>query len=138
MANLTRKAWPGKDELLIERIDTLVLAANRVPARRKNFFGTVAWFLESNDLMFAGAWGEGVILRLGEQRSTDLVESGEADRHDPTGHGPKREYVFLDGTRIKEDAVLLDWFRQASDFVGTLPPVAKKHRKNPVQKSGDR
>ena len=55
--------WPQKNESLIERIDNLLSAE---PVLRKNFFGTVAWFLESNDLIFAGAWGEGVMLRLGK------------------------------------------------------------------------
>ena len=40
------KAWPQKDELLIERIDGLLSAA---PVRRKNFFGTVAWFLSPEE-----------------------------------------------------------------------------------------
>lgn len=119
--------WPQKDESLIERIDGLLSAA---PVRRKNFFGTIAWFLESNDLIFAGAWGDGVMVRLGEERASTLIKSGEADPHDPTGHRPKREYVFLDRTRIMNDHVLLDWFEQASEFVGTLPPVAKKPRRN--------
>ena len=136
MANLTRKAWPRKDETLIERIDGLLLAANRAPATRKNFFGTIAWFLESNDLMFAGAWGQGVIVRLGEPRAQELIESGSAEVHDPTGHRPKREYVYLDQNRAQSDAVLLEWLAQAREFVSALPPVAKKPRKKTVRKSG--
>ena len=93
MPDGSQKPWPKKDESLIERIDGLLANA---PVRRKNFFGTVAWFLESNDLIFAGAWGEGVMLRLGEERALGLIETGKADPHDPTGHRPKREYVFLD------------------------------------------
>ena len=127
--------WPQRDESLIERIDGLLSTA---PVRRRNFFGTVAWFLESNDLIFAGAWGEGVMLRLGEERSADLIESGAADPHDPTGHRRKREYVFVDGHRIREDDVLLDWFRQASEFVGTLPPNTKKPRGNAQRTTGVR
>mgnify|MGYP001160566612 FL=1 len=129
------KAWPQKDELLIERIDGLLSAA---PVRRKNFFGTVAWFLESNDLIFAGAWGQGVMLRLGEERARSLIESGEAAVHDPTGRRPKREYVYLGKNRVQSDAVLLDWLARAREFVGTLPPVTKKPRKKTLRKSGDR
>ena len=138
MARLPQKEWPRRDESLIERIDDLLSTATVAPVRRKNFFGTVAWFLESNDLIFAGAWGGGVMVRLGEGRASQLIESGAADPHDPTGHRPKREYVFLDAHRIMNDDVLLDWFRQASEFVGTLPPVEKKTRKNTVRNSGDR
>ena len=127
--------WPQKNRPLIERIDNLLSAE---PVLRKNFFGTVAWFLESNDLIFAGAWGEGVMLRLGEERSTDLIKAGAADPHDPTGHRPKREYVFLDRYRIEDDDVLLDWFKQASEFVGTLPPMTKKPRRDTNRKNGTR
>ena len=98
-------AWAKKNEALIERIDTLLSAA---PVQRRNFFGNVSWFLNSNDLMFAGAWGDGVIIRVGEER------------FDPSGHRPKREYVYLDAQRIAEDDTLLDWLDQASAFVGTL------------------
>ncbi len=122
MPDRPQKSWPKKDESLIARIDGLIATAPPAPVRRKNFFGTVAWFLDSNDLMFAGAWGGGVMVRLGEERSAELIASGAADPHDPTGHRPKREYVFLDGTRIMSDNVLLDWFKQASEFVGTLLP----------------
>ena len=134
MTNGPRKAWPQKDERLIERIDGLLSA---VPVVRKNFFGTVAWFLDSNDLIFAGAWGPGVTLRLGEARARSLIELGEAEVHDPTGHRPKREYVYLDRNRIKSDDALLEWLTQARKFVGTLPTVARKPRKKTARKSGD-
>lgn len=110
-------AWAKKNEALIERIDTLLSAA---PVQRRNFFGNVSWFLNSNDLMFAGAWGDGVIIRVGEERASELIESCDAERFDPSGHRPKREYVYLDAQRIAEDDTLLDWLDQASAFVGTL------------------
>ncbi len=113
------KTWPRKDDSLIERIDVLLSSA---PVHRKNFFGTVAWFLESNDLIFASAWGDGVMLRLGEERALSLIESGAADPHNPTGHRPKREYVFLDSSRIGRDDGLIEWLSEASEFVGSLPP----------------
>ena len=84
MANLTRKAWPKRDEWLIERIDRLLLAAHRVPTRRKNFFGTVAWFLESNDLLFAVPVVKGVIFGLGVDAPADLASSG-VQSHLPAG-----------------------------------------------------
>lgn len=118
--------WPKKNDSLIRRIDRLLSGA---PVRRKNFFGTVAWFLESNDLIFAGAWGDGVMVRLGEIRSRGLIESGAADPHDPTGHRPKREYVLLAEVRIRDDAVLDGWFREAVEFVTALPANKKEPRR---------
>ena len=118
--------WVKKDEALIERVDGLLSMA---PVRRKNMFGSAAWFLEANDLMFAGAWGEGIMIRVGEQVASYLIEIGEAEPFDPMGGRPMREYAFIDGHRIAEDDELLDWLNEASDFTASLPPKKKKSRK---------
>ena len=119
--------WPEKDEALIERVDGLLATA---PVGRKNMFGTAAWFLESNEMMFVGAWGGGIMVRVGEQRTSDLIESGDAESFDPMGGRPMREYVFIDGDRIAEDDELLGWLNEASDFAEALPPKkAKKKRR---------
>ncbi|MCI0872648.1 MAG: TfoX/Sxy family protein [Chloroflexi bacterium] len=123
--------WPKKDGALIERVDGLLSIA---PVRRKNMFGTAAWFLESNDMMFVGAWGEGIMVRVGEGRTKGLIESGDAEPFDPMGGRPMREYVFIGGHRIAEDDELLSWLDEASDFAGTLPPKKKKKSKKPRYK----
>ncbi|MDA1280947.1 MAG: TfoX/Sxy family protein [Chloroflexi bacterium] len=111
--------WVKKDDALIERVDGLLASA---PVRRKNMFGSAAWFLETNDLMFAGAWGEGIMVRVGEQVAQYLIGSGEGEPFDPMGGKPMREYVFLNGERIADDEILLGWLEQASDFPEPLPP----------------
>ena len=118
--------WPKKDEVLIERVDGLLSIA---PVSRKNMFGTAAWFLESNDMIFAGAWGEGVMVRIGEQRTSILIASGEAEPFDPMGGKPMREYVYLNGEQIAEDDDLLGWLDEASEFAGSLPPKKQRSRK---------
>lgn len=118
--------WPKKDEALIERVDGPLSIA---PVRRKNMFGTAAWFLESNDMMFIGAWGEGIMVRVGEGRTLDLIESGDAEPFDPMGGRPMREYVFIGGHRIAEDDELLNWLNGASEFAETLPPKKKRSKK---------
>ncbi|MCH8909535.1 MAG: TfoX/Sxy family protein [Chloroflexi bacterium] len=118
--------WPKKDEALIERVDGLLSIA---PVRCKNMFGTAAWFLESNDMMFIGAWGEGIMVRVGEGRTLDLIESGDAEPFDPMGGRPMREYVFIGGHRIAEDDELLNWLNGASEFAETLPPKKKRSKK---------
>ena len=114
--------WVKKDDALIERVDRLLSTA---PVRRKNMFGSAAWFLEVNDLMFAGAWGEGIMIRVGEKVASYLIEIGEAEPFDPMGGRPMREYVFLNGERIAEDDILLGWLDQASEFAEGLPPKTK-------------
>ncbi len=118
--------WAKKDDALIGRIDRLLATA---PVRRKNFFGNTAWFLDSNDLMFAGAWGDGAIARVGEETTVKLIEAGDAEPFDPSGHRPKREYVLLVAQRITEDDTLLCWLEKASEFVSALQPRASRVRR---------
>jgi hypothetical protein len=93
-------------------------------------FGTTAWFLESNDMMFAGAWGDGITARVGVERTNSLIDSGEAEPFNPMGgNKAMKEYVLLSSERIAEDSTLLEWLTEASEFAGALPPKQKKPRK---------
>lgn len=123
--------WPKMDKDLEERIDGLVGA---MPLRRKKMFGTSAWFLESNDLMLGGVWGDGVMVRVGESEAGTLVKGGDAEQFDPMGGRPMREYVFLDSEKIAEDNDLIEWFERAAGFTSTLPARKKKAKKKPAYK----
>ncbi len=118
--------WPNMDKELEERIDGLVGA---MPLRRKKMFGTSAWFLESNDQMIAGVWGDGIMVRVGETDAGTLMESGEAEQFDPMGGRPMREYVYLDSARIAEDSDLVEWVERAAAFTSSMPAKKKKSRK---------
>ncbi|NQW19624.1 MAG: TfoX/Sxy family protein [Chloroflexi bacterium] len=119
--------WAKRDDALIERVAGLLSVA---PVRSKNMFGTTAWFLESNDVMFVGAWGEAIMVRVGAERTVSLIESGEAEPFNPMGgNKAMKEYVLLNGERIAEDDTLITWLDEASEFAGTLPPKQKKTRK---------
>ncbi len=119
------EAWVKKDDALIERVAGLLSVA---PVHRKNMFGSAAWFLESNGMMFAGAWGEAIMVRVGAKRTSELIESGMAEKFDPMGGRPMREYILLDSERIAEDDVLIGWLDEASEYAGALPPKPNKTR----------
>ena len=118
--------WPKMDRELEERIDGL---AGMLPVRRKKMFGTSSWFMESNDQMMAGVWGDGVMVRVGQERATELVSSGNAEQFDPMGGRPMREYVYLGPQVIAEDDDLVDWLEQAAGFASSLAPKQKKSRR---------
>ena len=119
--------WAKKVEALIERVLGLLSVA---PVRSKSMFVTTAWFLESNDLMFAGAWGDGIMVRVGAKRTDELIESGDADSFDTLGNNKAmKEYVLLNSDRIAEDEDLLNWLNEASEFAGSLPPKKPKRPK---------
>ena len=115
--------WSKKNPALIKRLNNLMSDA---PVVQKNFFGNVAWFLNSNDLMFAGAWGTGLLVRVGQTRAVELIESGDAEPFDPSGHRPKREYVYLVSDRIADDDTLLNWIEQGIRYAQSLPPRCQK------------
>jgi len=119
--------WAKKDEALIERVLGLLSVA---PVRSKSMFGNTAWFLESNDLMFTGAWGDGIMVRVGAKLTAELIESGDADSFDTLGNNKAmKEYVLLNSDRIAEDEDLLNWLNEASEFAGSLPPKKPKRPK---------
>ncbi|MEE8045567.1 MAG: hypothetical protein V3T49_01875 [Dehalococcoidia bacterium] len=103
---------------MVERMDTLLESR---PVARKNFFGNVAWFLNSNSQMFAGAWGKDVVLRLGQQRAKELIDAGHMLSYDPSGHRPKREYALLLERQHGNDKYLLSWLDVAIKFAEALP-----------------
>lgn len=125
--------WAKKDDALIERVSGLLSVA---PVRSKSMFGTTAWFLESNDLMFAGAWGDGMMVRVGAERTAELIECGDAESFDPLGNNKAmKEYVLLNSDRIAEDEDLLNWLDEASEFAGSLPPKKPKRPKRQNDRS---
>ena len=118
--------WPTMDTGLEERVNGLLTF---MPVQRKRMFGTSAWFMESNDQMFAGVWADGVMVRVGKDESSTLIESGDAANFDPMGGRPMKEYVFVDGEQVAEDDDLLMWLERGADFASALAAKAKKPRK---------
>lgn len=114
------------DEALIERIEGLLSLA---PVRRRGMFGSVAWFLEANDMMFTAVTGDSVMVRLGEVRTKKLIDSGIAGPFPPGTDKPMREYVLLSGDRVAEDGDLLNWLEEASEYAESLPRKQKKSRR---------
>jgi TfoX/Sxy family transcriptional regulator of competence genes len=115
--------FPKTDQGLVERIDGLM--ASR-PVRKKKMFGTASWFLESNDQMFAGVWGDGIMVRIGESEVGRIVKAGEASLFDPMGGRPMKEYVLLEAEAIVEDDGLLSWLERGAKFTTTLAPKKRE------------
>jgi TfoX/Sxy family transcriptional regulator of competence genes len=115
--------FPKTDQGLVDRIDELV--ASR-PVRKKKMFGTASWFLESNDQMFAGVWGDSIMVRVGGSEVGRMVKAGEASLFDPMGGRPMKEYVLLEAEAIAEDEGLLAWLDRGAKFTSGLAPKKKK------------
>ncbi len=113
---------PSRDDALIARLDAI--AAGLV-AHRKAMFGTVAWFLDANDQMFAGAWGDEMNVRLGGDEAARLIASGAAGAFAPMAGRPMREYVLLPAAALPDDE-LAAWLDRAAAFAATLAPKQRR------------
>ena len=107
------------DPVMLERVEALLQSR---PVSSRKMFGTTAWFLMSNTQMFASVWGDGITVRVGADAATQLVEDGEAERFDPMGGRPMREYVQIDPDALAEDDELTAWLDRAEAFASTLAP----------------
>ena len=115
--------WPTKDPALIERIEE---ATAFLPVVKRKMFGTESWFVESNAQMFAGVWGDALMIRLGEEGVGREIESGGAELFDPMGGRPMREYVLIPSDRLANDSDLEAWLQKGLEFTAALPPKKKK------------
>lgn len=104
------------DPGLLARMDALLAA---FPAYRRPMFGTVSWFLEGNEQMFAAVWGIDVSLRIGAAEVARTVAAGKARPFAPMAGRTMREYVLVPASTYR-DADLRKWIARAADFTGKL------------------
>lgn len=104
------------DAGVLARMDALMPA---FPVRRKAMFGTVSWFLESNDQMCVAVWGPDVQVRLGVEGVEAAVASGEARRFEPIAGRPMKEYVLVPSSTLS-DAEVRGWVERGIAFTSTV------------------
>jgi hypothetical protein len=82
-----------------------------------------------NGMLFAGVFGEGITLRLPEERVQDLVAHHEGVLpFTPMGRRWKG-YAIADAATWSGKPELEAWVREALDHTASLPPKEKKPRK---------
>ena len=84
----------------------------------KKMFGGVCHLLNGN--MFCGVYKDFLILRLGPDRSEEVLKHPFARPFDITGK-KMSGWVMLDTEGYKGDDVLKSWLAEAKIFVKTLP-----------------
>ena len=90
----------------------------RVPTQAKKMFGGVCHLLNGN--MFCGVYKDFLILRLGPDRSEEVLKLPFARPFDITGK-KMSGWVMLDTEGYKHDDELKSWLAEAKKFVKTLP-----------------
>lgn len=84
----------------------------------KKMFGGVCHLLNGN--MFCGVYKDFLILRLGKNRTEEVLKRPFARPFDITGR-KMSGWVMLDTEGYKHDDELKSWLAEAKKFVKTLP-----------------
>jgi len=84
----------------------------------KKMFGGVCHLINGN--MFCGVHKDYLILRLGEDQSSDVLKHPYARQFDITGK-PMRGWVMIANDGYQSDADLKAWLDQAKAFAKSLP-----------------
>jgi TfoX/Sxy family transcriptional regulator of competence genes len=124
--------FPKAPAALCERFTR---AASALPgAELRTMFGYPAAFVAGN--MFAGVFGDGVMLRLSE---AERAECGWAP-FEPMKGRPLREYVLAPASVSGSQAKLSAWAARAHAFAKTLPPksATRKAARSAPRKQGSR
>lgn len=112
-------AWPKPDPGLG---DALAKALEELPHERRVMFGCPAFF--SGGQMFAGVFGDRVILRLPAHERQGLIDAGRAEVFAPLAGRVMREYAAVaDPARLDPEG-LDAWLVRAAAFARAQP--AKK------------
>ncbi len=104
-----------------EEIDVRIkkVVSNWKNTDAKKMFGGVCHLLNGN--MFCGVYKEYLILRLGGQKSEEVLKLPFARPFDITGK-PMKGWVMLEEKGFNTDKQLKDWLNIAKQYVDTLPP----------------
>ena len=84
----------------------------------KKMFGGVCHLLNGN--MFCGVHKDSLILRLGQERSEEVLKLPHTRQFDITGK-KMNGWVMLGANGYKTDSELKSWLAEAKKFVKTLP-----------------
>ena len=84
----------------------------------KKMFGGVCHLLNGN--MFCGVHKEFLILRLGQEKAEEALQSPHVRPFDITG-SPMKGWVMVAQNGFKTDTALKKWLNQAANFVKAMP-----------------
>jgi TfoX/Sxy family transcriptional regulator of competence genes len=79
-----------------------------------------------NGQLFAGLFGDGMFVRLGEADRAALLSLPGATQFAPMAGRPMREYAMLPPSMLEDEEAVKSWLRRGLAFAQSLPPKAAK------------
>src|SRR5262245_11161815 len=104
------------DETLITKIRQLLGSKKHLTEQK--MFGGIAFLLSGN--VCCGAWGEFLILRLGEDMARQVLGEQDTRPFDITGR-PMRGWAMAEPAGWQDAAKLRRWIAWAVEFTSELP-----------------
>jgi len=121
--------WEKPSPDLMRKLDDAVVAAAQasgVQVELKPMFGCPAYFTNGN--LFAGVHQSSLMLRLPEASRAEAVALGGGP-FEPMPGRPMKKYVVLPTAVLDDEAATADWVRRGAEYAASLPPKAKKSRR---------
>jgi TfoX/Sxy family transcriptional regulator of competence genes len=122
------KASPWIKELFAETVKDL-------DCEPRSMFGYPCAFVHGQ--MFAGVFGDNMMVRLAEKDRAELLGVAGAQQFDPMGGRPMREYVQFPDSMLEDEDALGAWVKRGFAYAKALPPKdnKKKAKARPAKKS---
>lgn len=111
-------AFPKSPAWLVE------LFQATAPGELRKMFGCPVSF--ENGQMFAGVFGDGLFVRLGEAERRELLALPGAAPFAPMKGRPSREYVVLPPAMLEDEEAVSGWMERARAYASALPAKKKK------------
>jgi TfoX/Sxy family transcriptional regulator of competence genes len=105
------------DESVADRVRNAIVGRDGLTERK--MFGGLCLMLNGN--MFAGIINDELMLRVGAERSDELLGRPGARPMDFTGR-PMKGYLYVEPAAFAGEVALAGWLGQALGFVEALPP----------------
>ena len=122
---MEEKPWPKASKELGERLASHL---EKYHCERRRMFGADVWFVNGN--MFAGVFGDGMILRLSDEDGLSIKkEMPGTGVFSPTIRMVMREYVFIPASGLSDLDRIDGWIDRSYGLVSSLPAKAPKKKK---------
>jgi TfoX/Sxy family transcriptional regulator of competence genes len=121
---MERRSWPKASKELGER---LAARLERYKCERRKMFGADVWFVNGN--MFAGVFGDGMILRLTDKDGLSIKnEIPGAGVFSPNDVMVMHEYTFIPSSAVVDLNNIDDWIERSYGLVVSLPVKVPKNK----------
>jgi hypothetical protein len=105
-------------------LDPLLLNIPGVVAGK--MFGYPGYYI--NKRLFACVYGEGVAVKVSEERGKELLSKRHVVPFQPLGKAKMKEWIQINRTRSSDYEKDLDVFRASIDFVSKMQNVRRKKK----------